>query len=51
MAFRLPDEDFISISILTDRLMPVAAVNEDGTPLYELDDHTDVTIPLPSSPR
>ncbi|WP_299753175.1 LysR substrate-binding domain-containing protein [Devosia sp.] len=46
MAFRLPDEDFTSISILTDRLMPVAAANEDGTPLYELDDHKDVTIPL-----
>jgi DNA-binding transcriptional LysR family regulator len=48
MAFRLPDCDFTSVSILTDRLMPVAVPDANGRPLYGLEDDKDVTIPLPS---
>jgi DNA-binding transcriptional LysR family regulator len=46
MAFRLPDADYTSISILTDRLMPVAAPNGNGGALYRLDDDSGATIPL-----
>jgi hypothetical protein len=46
LTFRLPDSDFTSVSILTDRLMPVAVPDANGRPLYGLDDDEDVTIPL-----
>lgn len=51
MAFRLPESEFTSVSILTDRLMPVSATDETGEAMYLLDRDQGSSIPLLSYER